>query len=74
MFEDFAFVLGVALHRLNEVRDQVVAPAQLHVDLGPAVVDARAQRHEPVEGEHDPQQQDHDHTQQDPDDRHRSLS
>ena len=74
VFEDLAFVRGVALHRFDEIRDQVVAATQLDVDLGPAIVDARPERDQPVEREHAPQQEDHAHTQQDPNDRHRSLS
>ena len=30
---------GVALHRLDQVRDEVVAALELHVDLRPRVVD-----------------------------------
>ena len=39
---------GVALDRLDEVRDQVPAPLQLHLDLRPRVVDAVPQPDEAV--------------------------
>ena len=48
LVEGAALVGRVALHRLDEVRDQVVAPPQLDVDLGPAVLGAVAQPDEPV--------------------------
>jgi iron complex outermembrane recepter protein len=37
-----------ALGRLHEVRDQVVAPLELHVDLRERVLEAVPQRHQPV--------------------------
>ena len=43
-----ALVRRVALDRLDEVRDQVAAPLELHLDLRPGVVDAVAQPDEPV--------------------------
>ena len=46
--ERAALVLGVAPHRLDEVRDQVPAPLQLHLDLRPRVVDAVPQPDEAV--------------------------
>ena len=41
-------VRGVALHGLDQVRDQVVALLQLHVDVGEGLVDALPQRDEAV--------------------------
>ena len=51
-------VRGVALHGLDEVRDQVVAAAELHVDLRPRVLGAVAQPDEPVveDDEREPEQ------------------
>ena len=43
-----ALVRRVALHRLDEVRDEVPAPLELHLDLRPGVVDAVPQPDEPV--------------------------
>ena len=56
--ERLALVRGVALDRLDEVRDQVVAAAELDVDLRPGVLGAVAQPDEPVvhHDEHDQQQ------------------
>ena len=48
LLERRALVLRVALDRLDEVRDQVVAAAELDVDLRPGVVDAVPQPDEPV--------------------------
>ena len=60
--ERAALVGGVALDRLDEVRDQVAAPLELHLDLGPRVVDAVALLDEAVV------QRDHvDHEQHDDD-------
>jgi len=41
-------VRGVALHGLDEVRDEVVAPLELNVDIGPRLLHALAQRDQPV--------------------------
>ena len=46
--ERLALVRGVALDRLDQVRDQVPAPLQLHLDLRPRVVDAVPQPDEAV--------------------------
>src|SRR5690606_2788625 len=46
--ERLAFVLHVALDRLDQPRDQVVAPFQLHVDLGERVGVGVAQAHEAI--------------------------
>ncbi len=74
LLEDLALVRRVPLHRLDQVGDQVVPAAELHVDLRPAVLDAVPERDEPVVREHGPEQQDHDHGDEDPDDEHRDLS
>ena len=39
-FQRFALVLHVGLGRFDQVRDQVVAPLQLHVDLRERVLEA----------------------------------
>ena len=61
--EGAALVRRIALDRLDEVRDQVVAPLELHLDLGPRVVDAVALLDEAVvERDHvDHEQDDDDH-------------
>ena len=74
MLEDLALVRRVSLHRLDQVGDQVVPAAELHVDLGPTVLDAVPERDEPVEREHGPEHQDDDHGDEDPDGEHRGLS
>ena len=56
-----ALVGRVPLHRLDEVRDQVVPPLQLHVDLRPGVVDPVALADEPVEEQHQVEQEQHHH-------------
>jgi hypothetical protein len=40
LFERSALVRRIPLHRLDEVRDEVVAPPELDVDLGPSVLRA----------------------------------
>ena len=61
VFEDLLLVRGVALHRRHEVRDQVVSPTQLGVDVGPRILDQVALGHEPVvardAADHDQDQQ-----------------
>ena len=42
------FVRRIAADRLDEVRDQVVAPLELHIDLGPCRLDPVAETDEPV--------------------------
>src|ERR1035437_10599740 len=46
--ERAALVRGVALHGLEQIRDQIVALLELHVDLGKGLADALAERHQPV--------------------------
>ena len=58
VLQELALVLRVALHGLDEVRDQVVPPLELHVDIRPRLVGALPQTHEPVvdhDGEPDEQ-------------------
>ena len=43
-----AFVLEVALGHLDQVRDQVVAARQLHIDLGERVLVGVACRHQAI--------------------------
>ena len=67
--ERAALVLGVAAHGLDEVRDQIPPPLQLHLDLRPRVVDAVPQLDEAVVEEDEPQEKqghhDEDHDQPD---------
>ena len=56
-FQDRAFVSGISLHGRDQLRHEVVATHQLHVDVGPCGARLVAQAHEAVEGEHDPRQQ-----------------
>ena len=46
--ERLALVGGVALHRLDQVRDEVVAPPELDVDVRPARLGLVPQPHEAV--------------------------
>ncbi len=57
-FEGALLVRGVALDRLDQVGDEVVAPLELHADLRPRGVDAVAQLDEPVVARDEP---DHEH-------------
>ena len=61
LVERAALVGRVALHGLDEVRDQVAPPAQLHVDLRPGVVDAVALLDEPVVEHDQVQREQHQH-------------
>src|SRR5690606_24644278 len=53
-FEGLALVLHVALRRLHEVRDEVVATLELHVDLRERVLVAVPEPHEGVVQTHHP--------------------
>src|SRR3972149_6205483 len=67
LLEQLALVGGVAADGLHQVRDQVVAAAELDVDLRPAVVDPVAERDEPVEDQDaDEHQQREDAAEPDP--------
>jgi len=60
---------GVALDRLHQVRDQVVAPLELDVDLRPGVVDPVPQPDQAVVAEdEDEDEEDDDHAHDDADD------
>ena len=73
-FEELALVGGVALHGLDEVGDQVGAPTELDVDLGPAVLDPGPKPHQPVEIHTPASSEDHDDPEDDPERGHRDLS
>src|SRR6185503_12574135 len=70
--ERAALVGGVALDRLDEVRDQVVPPLELDLDLRPRVVDAVPEADEPVverdqrDHEERDDHDDHDHGDHEP--------
>jgi hypothetical protein len=54
-------VRGVALHGLHEVRDEVMPPLQLHVDVGVGLVHALPQRDQAVvRGDQEERDQDED--------------
>ena len=61
-----ALVGGVALDRLHEVRDQVVAAPELDVDLRPGVLRSVPQPDEPVVDDHAGER--HEHEEHDEDD------
>ena len=48
------FVIAVTLHRIDEIRDQIVAALELNIDLAPALLDALAQFDEAVVDRDDP--------------------
>ena len=60
----------IALHGLDQVRDQVVALLELHVDIGEGLVDALAQRHQPVIGTEGKENEDDNDAENDPAGRH----
>jgi hypothetical protein len=60
LVEDGSLVCRIALDRLNEIRNQVVAPLQLDVDVRPARVDLVAQPDEAVEEVDGDDEQEHD--------------
>ena len=47
-------MLHVSAHGFDQIRDQVVAPLELYIDLRPGGLDAGAQRDQPVERGDDP--------------------
>ena len=65
-----AFVRGVALHRLDQVRNQVVALLELHVDVGKGLADALAERDQPVVGRKCEKHEDDEDAENDPAGRH----
>jgi hypothetical protein len=50
-------VRRVALHGLDQVRDEIVAALELHVDAAPGLVDLVARADERVPGRDDPDDQ-----------------
>ena len=62
-FERAALVAGMALHDRHDVGNEIVAPLQLHVDVGPGVVAQLAQPRETIEGEDGPAHDEQSETQ-----------
>src|SRR3974390_431027 len=60
----------IALHRLDQVRDQVVALLELHVDVGKGLVDALAECNQPVIRTEGEQHENDDNAENDPAGRH----
>ena len=56
----------IALHGLDQVRDQVVALLELHVDVGKGLADALAERDQPVIGTEGEEDEDDDDAENDP--------
>ncbi len=54
-FERAALVGGIALHRLDQIRNEVVPLLGLHVDVGERLVDPLPHRDQPVVDHDDPQ-------------------
>ena len=65
-FEGAALVPDVALDRLDQVRDQVVAALELDVDLRPGFLGAISERDEAVVGEDEPKDDEDDDSKDDP--------
>ena len=61
---------GVALHGLDQVRDQIVALLELHVDVGKGLADALAERDQAVIGAEGEQHENDDDAENDPAGRH----
>ena len=57
---------GVALYRLDQVGNEVVALLELHVDVGEGLADPLPHGHELVVDHDDPQHEDDDHSENDP--------
>ena len=49
VFEQAALMRGIGLHGLDQIGDEIGAPAQLHVDAAPALAHDVALAHQPVE-------------------------
>src|SRR5438105_8802351 len=64
--ERAALVLHVALDRLDEIRNQVVATLQLHIDLRERVLETVTQRHQAVEDADRPDRERDDHREENP--------
>ena len=70
-----ALVLGITLDGLDEVADEVVAPLELDVDLGPGLLHGVAQPDQTVVGAEEPQHQSHNDDAENDDEGHgHSLS
>ena len=65
-FKRAALMGGISLYRLDQVRDQVVAAPQLHIDLGPCLVDAVTAPNEAVVGDGDEEGHEHHDRHEDP--------
>src|SRR5437867_6728831 len=70
--KDGRLVRGVTLHGLDEVRDEVVAPLQLDVDVRPGLLHTLTQRDEAVVGR-DEEEDDRPEDDKDDDDLHHTL-
>src|ERR1700716_3541883 len=68
--ERAALVRGVALHGLDQVRNQVVALLELHVDVGKGLADALAERDQTVIRAEREQHENNDNADNDPAGRH----
>ena len=66
LFKRAALVGGIAFHRLHQVRDEVVAELELHVDVGEGLADPLPHGHELVVDHDDPQHEDDNHSENDP--------
>ena len=67
-FERTPLVSSIALHRLDQVGNEIVALLGLHVDVGEGLVDPLAQCNKPVVNHHDPERDQDDHAEDDPGD------
>ena len=70
LVEGLALVSRVAANSLDQVRDQIGAPLQLHVDVGPARVDLLAQSDESVVAVDENDEQEDDDADEDPEPEH----
>ena len=72
--ERAALMRGIALHGLDQVRDQIVALLELHVDVGKGLADPLAQRDETVIGAEGKQHENDNDADNDPAGRHGNNS
>src|SRR5258705_5073985 len=68
--EHAALVRGVALHGLQQIRDQIVALLELHVDVGKGLADALTERDQAVIGRKREKHENDDNADNDPAGRH----
>src|SRR5580692_9832405 len=61
---------GVALHGLDQIRNQIVALLELHVDVGKGLVDALAERDQAIIGAEGKEDENDDDAENDPAGRH----